>query len=105
MLHADPSAEHRMVVVGYVAGRVDPLYARAAVFIDHDAVVDLRTGVGKELRDRFDAEPHHHEVALYEPAVPRPNPPYATPLALKRGHSVLEDQGRSMIPVNPFPRP
>src|SRR3712207_856243 len=105
MLHADPSAEYRMIVVGYVAGRVDPLYARAAEFIDHDAVVDLCAGVGQELRDRFDAEPHHHEVALDEPTVLGPDPPYAAPLALKCGHSVLEDQGRSMIPVDPFHHP
>src|SRR5918995_5020776 len=105
MLHADPSVEHRVVVVGYIAGRVDSLYARAAIFIDHDAIVDLRAGVGKELRDRFDAEPHYHEVALDEPTVPRPNPLHAPPLALKCGHCVVKDQGSPMIPVYPCHHP
>src|SRR5918997_394174 len=105
MLNADPSVEYRMVVIGDVTGRVDSLHARAAIFIDYYAVVDLCAGVGQELRDRFDAEPYYHEVALDEPTVPGPDPTHASSLAFKCGHSVLEDQRRPMIPVDPFHHP
>src|SRR5215216_4399104 len=104
VLHADPPLEHRVVVVGHVTRRVDPLHARPAKFIDHDAVVDVRAGVCEQLRDRLDAEAHHDKVALNSaPALG--HDPLHTIGAFQGGHRVLEDQLRSVVAVDPFHHP
>jgi hypothetical protein len=53
-----------MVVIGHVARGVDALHTRPEVLVDDDAVVDLHSGAGEEIRDRLGAKAHHDEVAF-----------------------------------------
>ena len=64
VLHAQMTAEQRVVGVGHVAGREDVGLGGAQVFVDHDAVVGSQAGGRGEGGVRRDPDPDDEQVGL-----------------------------------------
>jgi hypothetical protein len=57
-------AEEGMKVIGHISRGIDVLYVGLAVLVDHDAVVDLHSGIDQEIGDRLYSYTGHDEIAL-----------------------------------------
>ena len=54
----------RMVVIGHVAGGIDAWDVGFAVLVHEDPIADLQAAAGREVDDRFDADPDNREITI-----------------------------------------
>src|SRR5688500_5207721 len=90
MLDSDVTAEHRVKVIGDVAGGVDTVDACGTVLIDDDTVVDPDPSAVQQVDDRLDTNADYGEIAR-DPQPRLGDDPRDAPVAFKRLHAVVED--------------
>jgi hypothetical protein len=99
VLYPHHLSEDGMVMIRDVSGGEDAVDIRAAVFVDHDPVVDFDPGTCDDLGDWLDANADHREIAI-DPPVSLGDEPLHVTRAFESRDAVFEDHLHAMIAMD-----